>query len=74
MQFVRVEMAGDGGIRQAAQREMDDGPAIQLYIELQRMLHADETVPTPTPTRRRSRKESPLPVVEAEPTAVTETE
>ena len=54
MQFVRVEMAGDGGIRQAAQREMDDGPAIQLYIELQRLLHADEAVPAPP--RRRSRK------------------
>jgi len=72
MQFVRVEMAGDGGIRQAAQREMDDGPAIQLYIELQRMLHADESAPAPA--RRRSRKESPLPVVEVEPAAVTETE
>ena len=72
MQFVRVEMAGDGGIRQAAQREMDDGPAIQLYIELQRLLHADEAVPAPP--RRRSRKETSLPVVEAEPTAVTETE
>lgn len=72
MQFVRVEMAGDGGIRQAAQREMDDGPAIQLYIELQRLLHADEAAAAPP--RRRSRKESPLPVVEVEPPAVTETE
>ena len=72
MQFVRVEMAGDGGIRQAAQREMDDGPAIQLYIELQRLLHADEAVPAPP--RRRGRKESPMSVVEAEPPAVTETE
>ena len=72
MQFVRVEMAGDGGIRQAAQREMDDGPAIQLYIELQRLLHADEAVPAPP--RRRSRKESPMPGVEAEPPVVTETE
>lgn len=72
MQFVRVEMAGDGGIRQAEQREMDDGPAIELYIELQRLLHADEAVPAPP--RRRPRKEAPLPVVKAEPTAVPETE
>ena len=68
MQFVRVEMAGDGGIRQAAQREMDDGPAIQLYIELQRMLNADEAVPPPP--RRRARKETPAFVVEETPTIV----
>ena len=66
MQFVRVEMAGDGGIRQAAVREMDDGPAIQLYIELQRMLNADETVPSPP--RRRVRKEASAPAVEETPT------
>ncbi len=66
MQIVRVEMAGDGGIRQAAVREMDDGPAIQLYIELQRMLNADEAVSAPP--RRRVRKEASAPVVEETPT------
>ncbi len=66
MQIVRVEMAGDGGIRQAAVREMDDGPAIQLYIELQQRLNADEAVPAPP--RRRVRKEASAPVVEETPT------